>query len=163
MLLGIKQIAEALGFSGPTTLQLLRGTGQSGIQLRFDAFMERLSQAFEVKKKAFEESWSPSQPSKPAKKAKKAKVASTALAIPSENPSSLRDPTQAISDLTRKMGYDVFRNLTALARACGVARTTLARARDGYLVRKSTLDKISALGQLSTRTVVRKMRPPALQ
>lgn len=171
LFLSRRQLCATLGASDSEIQRLLRGTGRGDQQDRFDSFLEVLEEGFQKKKRAFEASWSKtmSKPvtsrAKPSPKAKTKKkvVKTTALAVREDSPHGLVDPTPTLLELDRKLGYDVFENLSALARACGVHRITLARIRDGRLVRQRTLAKIEALGRLATKTIVRRMRPAALE
>lgn len=154
-------LLEAMSISELELARFLRGTAKPALQLRFDAFMEKVTTEFKSKKEAFEKAWPVGGASVSAPKPKT--KSSTALAVRSARPNALINPAESMAELKRKMGYDVFQYIAALSRASGVSKSTLARMRNGHRVRRATMEKIRALGRLSTRTFVRKMRAPALE
>lgn len=165
MLLGRSEIGAALELPVGDIQRLLQGSSERGLQLRFDAFLEALTQEFETKRLAFLANWRPENgrpesppPSKEAPKPKTSKPkTSKALAIQEERPNDLVDPRPATKELKHKLGYNIFENLAALHRASEVSRSSLARMRDGLLVRRHTLGKVVILGRLAPRTVARRL------
>jgi len=165
MLLSKRQLVDALSLPDLEIVRLLRRASEQSLQHHFDAFMEKLTHAFQEKREAFEKAWATGGVPQPAPKpsARRSPPQTTALAVRSDRPTSLMDPKDSMAELEHKMGYDVFQHITALARASGLSRSTLVRMRDGHRVRRASLEKIRALGRLSTRTVIRRMRPPELE
>lgn len=161
MLLARSQIGAALELPVGDIQRLLQGSSERGLQLRFDAFMEALTQEFETKRQEFVANWNPESPPPPSspkpKEVSRPKTISKALAIPEERPNDLVDPRPAIKELKHKLGYDLFENLAALHRASEVSRSSLARMRDGLLVRRHTLGRVVLLGRLAPRTVARRL------
>jgi len=158
MLISKSLIADCLGASLHEVQRSLRGASPRPQQLRFDAFMERLTQEFQTKRDQFSKSWSPEAPVGKIPKSK-TQGRSTALAIRKDSPYSLVDASDLPEELELKMGWNPFSNIAALSRASGVCKSTLMRMRDGLLVRKSSREKILVLSKLSSRTLKLRLRP----